>query len=113
MQERRAVLTAMVLLRASAEDRAQRTPLRRIVNLRPGGAPVPTPLRLSDNQLAALMRLAQPLQPQDRDALLRILAYELRDRGGVGDGELHRLVVATIRAHKLYDPPFEGGYAAE
>jgi hypothetical protein len=73
---------------------------------------MPMPLKLSDNQLDALMRLAQPLQPRDRDAFLRILAYELRDRD-VGDGELHRTAVAIIKAHRLYDPPFEGGYAAE
>jgi hypothetical protein len=88
-------------------------PLVLTVNLATGGAPMPTPLRLSDNQLDALMRLAKPLQPQDRDALLRILAYELRDQRDIGDGALYRLASAVIKAHRLYDPPFEGGYAAE
>jgi len=47
-------------------------------------------LRLSDSQLDALMRLCRPLTRPCRDALLRILAYELRGRRDVGDGELHR-----------------------
>jgi hypothetical protein len=66
---------------------------------------MPTPLALTDAQLAALMRLAQPLQPRDRDAFLRILAYELRDRHDVGDGELHRVASAIIRSHRLFDAP--------
>ena len=42
--------------------------------------------RLSDIQLDEIMRLCQPLAPQCRDALLRILAYQLRGRRDVGDG---------------------------
>jgi hypothetical protein len=57
---------------------------------------MPTPLALTDAQLTALMMLAKPLQPRDRDAFLRILAYVLRD--AVGDGELHRLASEVIRA---------------
>jgi hypothetical protein len=42
--------------------------------------------RLSDIQLDEIMRLCQPLAPHCRDALLRILAYQLRGRRDVGDG---------------------------
>jgi hypothetical protein len=50
----------------------------------------PKPLALSDSQLDQIMRLAQPLHPQCRDAFLRILAHEFQGRPDIGDGELHR-----------------------
>ena len=68
--------------------------------------PLPSrPLRLSDDQLGAIMRLAAPLQPQCRDVFLRILAHELRDRRDVGDGELHRIAAEVIKSYRLFDPP--------
>jgi hypothetical protein len=70
-----------------------------------GDPPVSTPIRLSDDQLAELMRLAQPLAPPCRDAFLRILAHELRGKPDVGDGELHRIASDVIRANRLFDPP--------
>jgi hypothetical protein len=77
---------------------------------------MPTPLRLCDAQLDALMMLAKPLQPRCRDAFLRILAHELRDKRDVGDGELHRIASEVIRANRLFDAPLEthggGKYAA-
>jgi hypothetical protein len=42
-----------------------------------------------------------PLALHCRDALLRILAHELRGRRGVGDGGLHRIA----RNNSLFDPP--------
>jgi hypothetical protein len=63
------------------------------------------PSCLSDSQLATLMRLAQPLQPQCRDAFLGILVHELRDRADIGDGELHRTAHEVIRSYQLFDPP--------
>jgi hypothetical protein len=62
-------------------------------------------LRLSDTQLDAVMRLCQPLALHCRDALLRILAHELRGRRDVGDGELHRLARTIIKENCLFDPP--------
>jgi hypothetical protein len=62
-------------------------------------------LRLSDTQLGEVMRLCQPLAPRCRDALLRILAHELRDRRDVGDGEVHRIAREIIKANHLFDPP--------
>jgi hypothetical protein len=63
------------------------------------------PLRLSDTQLDEIMRLCQPLALSCRDALLRILAHELRGRHDVGDGELHRIARTIIRDNGLFDPP--------
>ena len=57
--------------------------------------------------MSAVMRLAQPLAPQCRDAFLRILAHELRGRADVGDGELHRVAVETIKSYRLFDAPLE------
>src|SRR6266568_3870148 len=62
-------------------------------------------LRLSDAQLDEIMRLCQPLALKCRDALLRILAHELRGRRDVGDGELHRIARTIIRENHLFDPP--------
>jgi hypothetical protein len=62
-------------------------------------------LRLSDIQLDDMMRLCQPLALHCRDALLRILAYELRGRREVGDGELHRIARTIIRDNHLFDAP--------
>jgi hypothetical protein len=39
---------------------------------------MPEPLALSDSQLDEIMRLSRPLTLHCRDALLRILAHELR-----------------------------------
>jgi hypothetical protein len=67
-------------------------------------------LRLSDAQLDDIMRLCQPLALPCRDALLRILAHELRDRRDVGDGELHRIARTIIKDNRLFDPPdLDGG----
>jgi hypothetical protein len=62
-------------------------------------------LRLSDDQLTELMRLCRPLALPCRDALLRILAHELRGRREVGDGELHRIARTIIKDNRLFDPP--------
>ncbi|MFZ0460497.1 MAG: hypothetical protein WAM17_19030 [Rhodoplanes sp.] len=70
-----------------------------------GLSQAPPPLALSDAQLATIMRLAEPLTPSCRDALLRILAHELRGRHDVGDGELHRIVRTIVRDNRLFDAP--------
>jgi hypothetical protein len=64
-------------------------------------------LRLSDTQLDDMMRLCRPLALPGRDALLRILAHELRGRRDVGDGELHRIARTIIKDNCLFDPPLE------
>jgi len=64
-------------------------------------------VRLSDTQLDEIMRLCQPLALHCRDALLRILAHELRGRRDVGDGEPHRIARTIIKDNRLFDPPLE------
>jgi hypothetical protein len=51
------------------------------------------------------MRLCRPLAVPCRDALLRILAHELRGRHDVGDGALHRIARTIIKDNHLFDPP--------
>ena len=51
------------------------------------------------------MRLCRPLALHCRDALLRILAHELRGHRDVGDGELHRIARTIIPENRLFDPP--------
>jgi hypothetical protein len=71
-----------------------------------GGAMPQPPLALSDSQIASIMALARPLQPAQRSAFLELIAASLRGRAGqIGDGELHRIVLAIIRDHSLFDPP--------
>jgi hypothetical protein len=48
---------------------------------------------LTDEQLQLVMSLSAPIPVEQRDAFLRELAVELRLRGDVGPGELHRLCV--------------------
>jgi hypothetical protein len=50
-------------------------------------------ISLTDEQLCHVMELAAPIPVEQRDEFLRELAGELRLRGDVGPGELHRLCV--------------------
>jgi hypothetical protein len=65
----------------------------------------PLALRLSDTQLDEVMRLCRPLALHCRDAVLRILAHQLRGQREVGDGELHRIARTIIKDNGLFDPP--------
>jgi hypothetical protein len=71
----------------------------------PAAAEETLALRLTDEQLAGVMRLCRPLALHCRDALLRILAHELRGRRDVGDGELHRIARTIIKDNRLFDAP--------
>jgi len=64
--------------------------------------PEPLALQLSDAQLDGIMRLCRPLALHCRDAMLRILAHELRGRRDVGDGELHRIARTVIADNRLF-----------
>jgi hypothetical protein len=64
-----------------------------------------SPLRLTDEQLTAIMKLARPLQPQCRTAFMEILSHILRGRADVGDGELHRVCRQIIRDNHLFEAP--------
>ena len=41
----------------------------------------------------------------ERELVLRILAHEFRNRCEIGDGELHRVAVETIKSYRLFDAP--------
>jgi hypothetical protein len=46
----------------------------------------PRPLSLSDEQLEAVFRAAEPLQPYEREAFLVAVATMFRGREEIGDG---------------------------
>jgi hypothetical protein len=54
-------------------------------------------ISLSDEQLVQVTELAAPIPVEQRDEFLRLLAGELRTRGDVGPGELHRLCIEVRR----------------
>ena len=55
------------------------------------------PLRLSDSQMDAVMRAAQPLAPNVRVAFLEALAQVLAAQPVIGDGSVGRAIAATQR----------------
>ena len=63
------------------------------------------PLRLTDDQLTAVMRAAQPLAVDDRGAFLQDVATALRDQE-LGDGTVYRTIVQVQQ--KYFDPPTIG-----
>jgi hypothetical protein len=61
------------------------------------------PLRLSDDQLDAIMRACQPLGPHARDLFLQEIADKLAVAGELGDGAVFRAIRETQKRH--FDPP--------
>jgi hypothetical protein len=62
------------------------------------------PIRLTDDELDAVMSAAQPIAIERRDAFLQAVAAELRGRE-VGPGLVHRVVAQVQR--EFFDPPLE------
>jgi hypothetical protein len=62
------------------------------------------PIRLTDEQLDAIMRAARPLAPADRGAFLQAVAEGLRGRE-VGDGAVYLAICAAQRQH--WQPPLD------
>jgi hypothetical protein len=60
-------------------------------------------LRLSDDELDAVMTAAAPLDPADRDGFVRAVAAELASCPEIGPGAVHRAIVATQR--RFWTPP--------
>jgi hypothetical protein len=60
------------------------------------------PLRLTDAQLSAVLRAAEPLAIGDRGAFLQDVAAALQGRE-LGDGAVYRAITQAQR--KYYDPP--------
>jgi hypothetical protein len=65
--------------------------------------PAMPPLKLSDEELTAVMQAAQPIAVDRRDAFLRQVAAALQSCGEVGPGIVHRVLVETQRV--FFDPP--------
>jgi hypothetical protein len=63
------------------------------------------PLRLTDDQLAAVLRAAEPLAVGDRGAFLQDVAAALQGQE-LGDGTVYRVVAQVQR--RYYDPPILG-----
>jgi hypothetical protein len=60
------------------------------------------PLRLSDDELSAVMAAARPIAVAQRDAFLRAVAAALGGRE-LGPGVVHRVCAETQR--RFFDPP--------
>jgi hypothetical protein len=64
---------------------------------------MPPPIALTDQQMMAILAAAHPLARGDRDAFLLEVAQVLQALPEVGDGALHRVIMAVQRRH--WDPP--------
>lgn len=62
------------------------------------------PPSLSDDQLTAIMRAAQPLQVSDRDPFVRIVMQALSASTELGDGSVHRVLAATQKLFLQSNP---------
>jgi hypothetical protein len=60
------------------------------------------PIKLTDRQLDAIMRTAEPLAPADRSPFLEEVAALLQGQT-IGDGLVHRAVHRAWQ--KFWDPP--------
>ena len=63
------------------------------------------PIPLSDAQFAAVMAAAAPLQRQDVEGYLELVAEQLRARPIIGDGDVHRAI--TIAQKALFTPQLD------
>jgi hypothetical protein len=68
---------------------------------------MPTPLALTDDQMSAVLRAAEPLLPGDRTPFLEALAQALATQRVLGDGLIHRVIADTQR--RFFEPPDERG----
>ncbi len=67
---------------------------------------MPTPLRLSDEEMDLLLALAAPIDQRQRPEFLAAVAAELEaggQAGAVGIGSVHR--VARTVQRRFFDPP--------
>jgi hypothetical protein len=64
-------------------------------------------ITLSDDELDAVMRAAQPLRASDRDQFLRALAFELEKHTDIGPGLVHRVIRDLQK--RYFDPPTLSG----
>ena len=64
------------------------------------------PIKLSDDELDAIMAAAQPLQPHQRASFVEAVAAELAGLGEIGPGSLHRAIRTVWSSY--FDPPLQG-----
>ena len=62
-----------------------------------------SPIKLSDDELSAVLAAARPLPVASRDAFLQQVASALQSCGEIGPGSVHRAIATAQRAH--FDPP--------
>jgi hypothetical protein len=74
----------------------------------PQPAPPLNALALTDDQMSAVLRAAQPLDRGVREAFLQALAHELRTCGALGDGRVFRAIAEVQR--RYWDPPVASGH---
>jgi hypothetical protein len=69
-----------------------------------------SPIKLTDNQMSAVLAASYPLSPDRRSAFLADVARELASLPEVGDGIVHRVIMARQRVY--FDPPIDkmGGH---
>jgi len=64
---------------------------------------MPSPISLTDSELAAIMDAARPLSPSGRDQFLRRVAEAICVLPERGDGAIHRAIRSVWR--DCYDAP--------
>jgi hypothetical protein len=57
----------------------------------------PNPIALSDEALSFIMRITEPLNPNDRSGFLRALANRLRHEPELAEGVIYRVARETLR----------------
>jgi hypothetical protein len=65
-------------------------------------APMP-PVRLTDEQMSAVLAASHPLPRHARSAFLAACAQELAQLPELGDGAVHRTIMKVQR--EFFDPP--------
>jgi hypothetical protein len=66
------------------------------------------PIALSEDQMLAVLAASHPVAPHLRSAFLEHCARELANLPAIGDGVVHRTIVAVQRQY--FDPPHLGTY---
>jgi hypothetical protein len=70
----------------------------------PAAPTPPRPVSLSDEAMLFVMRVTEPLHPNDRSAFLKTLATRLRGEAELGDGVIFRVAREVLRSG-FFKPP--------
>jgi hypothetical protein len=65
--------------------------------------PITSPIHLSDAQIFAVLAASHPLHANQRSKFLEACARELAQLSEIGDGAVHRVVMAVQK--RYFDPP--------